>query len=314
MVSREHLTVLVTGGGGFVGSHLVDALIEQGHTVVVIDHYKREKQRFEHADSCYYRIGFEDPYVEDILAHEKPDAIVHLAAQISVPASVQNPAYDAQVNILDSIALLEMAARTGVKQFLFASSGGAIYGDHPERPTPEVFDARPLSPYGISKQSLEHYLDFYRAQYGMRTGVLRFSNIYGPRQFSGGEASVVSIFINKLLDSEPAVIFGDGSSTRDFVYVGDAVQAFVCALDSGLDDVVNISSGSDISVVDLWGQLKQVHGEDVAHEFAPERPGEVARSCLSPKRAGNLMDWAPQTELPSGLRETYSWFKQQRNI
>lgn len=314
MVPREHLKVLVTGGGGFVGSHLVDALVERGDTVVVIDHYKREKQRFENADSCYYRIGFADAHVEDILAHERPDAIVHLAAQISVPASVQNPTHDAQVNILDSISLLEMAARAGVSQFLFASSGGAIYGDHPVRPTPEVFDAQPLSPYGISKQSLEQYLDFYRAHHGMNTGVLRFSNIYGPRQFSGGEASVVSIFINKLLDGESAVIFGDGSSTRDFVYVGDAVQAFVCALESKLDDVVNVSSGSDISVVDLWYQLKQVHGQDATHAFAPERPGEVARSCLSPERAERLMNWVPQTDLPAGLRETYSWFKQQRTI
>lgn len=308
------MKVVVTGGAGFVGSHLVDALIDSGHQVIVIDHYKRKKQRFENTNASVYKVSFHDPVVEDILRSESPDAICHLAAQISVTASVDDPVHDAFVNIERSIALLEMARAAGVGQFLFASSGGAIYGDHPVRPTPEVFDSQPLSPYGISKQSLEHYLDFYRRQHGMKAGVLRFSNIYGPRQFSGGEASVISIFINRLLDGDPVTIFGDGSSTRDFVYVKDAVDAFVCALASGLDGVVNVSSGEDISVVDLWGLLKEIHGAEHPHELHPERPGEVACSCLSPDRAAEIIDWRPETGLRDGLQETYDWFKSKREV
>ncbi|MCH8049130.1 GDP-mannose 4,6-dehydratase [Patescibacteria group bacterium] len=303
------MKVLVSGGSGFIGSHLVDTLVAAGHEVIVVDHHKRKKRRFPNPAATLHKMSFHHPALSEIFRLERPDAVCHLAAQISVTHSVADPIMDAQTNIVNSVALLDLARKSGCKTFIFASSGGAIYGDHEIRPTPEVFDSAPLSPYGVGKQSFEHYLDFYRKHHAMRSAVLRFSNVYGPRQFSGGEASVISIFINKLISGDPAVIFGDGSATRDYLYVADAVDALAKTLESSFNGVVNVSSGEEISVVELWKKLKAIHGQDHPVEFHQQRTGEVQRSCLSTTLAKEKLGWQPKTSLEEGLRKTYEWFK-----
>ncbi|MFH1711751.1 MAG: NAD-dependent epimerase/dehydratase family protein [Patescibacteria group bacterium] len=306
------MKILVTGGSGFIGSHLVDTLVAGGHEVVIVDHHQREKKRFPNSAAKLYKLSFDDPALSEVFISEQPDAVCHLAAQISVTYSVAQPIEDANRNIINSVRLMEMARQGGCEHFVFASSGGAIYGDHKLRPTPEVFDAEPLSPYGIAKQTFEYYVDFYRDKYGMKNGVLRFSNVYGPRQFSGGEASVISIFINKLLAGQPATIFGDGSSTRDYLFVTDAVHALAQALEQSFNETVNVSSGTEISVVELWDRLKRIHGVEHELDFQPERAGEVKCSCLSPQTAKEKLGWRAQFSLDEGLKQTYDWFKAEK--
>ena len=302
------MKILVTGGAGFIGSHLADALIAAGHEVVIVDHHKKDKPRFPNEKATVYKISFHSPELEEVFRTEKPDAVCHLAAQISVTHSVANPIADAQTNIVSSVHVLDLARKYGVKKFVFASSGGAIYGDHPERPTPEKHDAQPISPYGVAKQAFEHYLDLYREQHGFATVALRFSNVYGPRQMALGEASVIAIFLERLRTGRPATIFGDGSATRDYLFVGDAVRAFVKALTSDFVGTVNIATAKETSVLELWNTLRTIHGKEHPLDFFPFRPGEVERSVLSPAWAKEVLDWEPQTSLEAGLKETYEWY------
>ena len=306
------MTILVTGGAGFVGSHLVDRLISLGHRVIVVDHHQSNKQRFTHPEAVVYKMAIGDPSLAQVFEEEQPDVVFHLAAQISVTRSIDDPAYDAQRNIVDGLNILELAAATGVKRFIFASSGGAIYGDHPQRPTPEDMNAFPLSPYGIAKQSFEHYLRHYSEHRGVSGLALRFANIYGPRQQEvGGYAGVMPVFISRLLSDKPVTIFGDGSSTRDYVFVDDAVDAFVAAMNSDETGVMNISTGQEVSVLDLWHALRDIHGEEHEAEHAPARPGEVQRSHLSADKAKERLGWKAKTAIKDGLQKTYEWFKKQ---
>lgn len=300
--------MLVTGGAGFIGSHLVDALIGAGHDVVVVDHHRKDKPRFPNEKATVYKISFQSPELEHVFQTERPDAVCHLAAQISVTHSVANPVADAQTNIVSSVHVLDLAHKYGVKKFVFASSGGAIYGDHPERPTPEKHDAQPISPYGVGKQAFEHYLDLYRAQHGMSTVALRFSNVYGPRQMALGEASVIAIFLERLRTGAPATIFGDGSTTRDYLYVLDAVDAFLKALNSEFVGTVNVATAKETTVLELWETLRNIHAKDHPVDFFPFRPGEVERSVLSPAWAKDVIGWEPRTSLQEGLKETYDWY------
>lgn len=304
------MKVLITGGAGFIGSHLVDRLIDEGHEVVVVDHYQKTKQRFPNTQATVYKIGFGADEVLQVFTEEKPDAVCHLAAQISVTKSVAEPAYDAKVNILDSIALLDAARKSGVQKFVFASSGGAIYGDHPVRPTPELMDAQPLSPYGLSKQAFERYLAIYCKRHGMQPIVLRLANAYGPRQLPGGEAAVIPLFLRELMTNGQARIFGDGSSSRDFVYIDDITNAFVQALQSSYTGTANIASGKETSVLDLLNALKEIHGELHEHAHEPDRAGEIKHSVLDPSHAKEAFGWEAKTSLRDGLKKTYDWFKQ----
>ncbi len=298
------MKVLVTGGAGFIGSHLVDGLIEARNDVFVIDRQRQDRPRFLNPGARYYKMSLADPEVSGVIASEEPDAVCHLAAQISVTRSVTDPVLDAEHNITDAVRLLENAKRAGCRHFLFASSGGAIYGDHPKRPTPEVFDARPISPYGVSKQAFEHYL---QGVGDMRTVTLRMSNVYGPRQSSKGEASVIAIFIDRILAAEPVEIFGDGGATRDYLYVSDAVRAFILALESDASGTFNVSSGTETNLLDLWKTLKGAHGNEHPMRHADERPGEVRRSVLDPSSARGAFGWEPEIAFPLGLRKTYDW-------
>jgi len=299
------MKVLVTGGAGFIGSHIVDALIDGGHSVVVLDHQKEDRPRHLNASATYKQYDLSDERVQTLFRDESFDGVCHLAAQISVTKSVNDPVHDAERNILDAISLLELARKHGTKRFVFASSGGAIYGDHPERPTGLLTDAKPISPYGVSKQAFERYL---HAQKDVQAVTLRMSNVYGPRQASKGESAVVATFIDRLLEGEPVQIFGDGHSTRDYLYVHDAVEAFVQALEGEAEGIVNVASGEETSLLRLWETLLSVHGKQHPMKHAPARRGEVKRSVLDPSSAHEVLGWAPKTSLEKGLRETHTWF------
>lgn len=305
------MKVLVTGGAGFIGSHLVDALVARGHEVIVVDHHKREKLRYPNPAATLHKVDFRDAMVEEVLQRERPDAICHLAAQISVTRSIANPVHDAQKNLIDSLHLLDAARRAGVRRFIFSSSGGAIYGDHPQRPTPLLHDTLPNTPYGIGKQMFEQYLAQSHKQHGTEYVSLRFANIYGPRQQAtrgGEEGNVISIFLSKLISGEPIVIYGDGAASRDYVYVDDAVDAFLRALDSTYVGPVNVSTGRETSVRMLYDLLTAAHGggHPLVHE--PYRHGETLRSVLAYDSAKEHLGWEPKTVFADGLEKTYTWF------
>lgn len=303
------MKVLVTGGAGFLGSHVVDRLLLRGDQVLVLDHLKAKRERFVPKGVQVIQMAVEDPQVIDAIVQEAPDVVVHLAAQISVTQSVEDPAFDARVNVIGALHVLQGAVKARVKRLVFASSGGAIYGDHPARPTAEERDVLPLSPYGIAKQTFEHYLESAALHCGISTISLRFSNIYGPRQQAvGGYAGVLPAFLSRLKTGERATIFGDGTSTRDYVFVGDAADAILLAIDSKETGIVNISSGKETAVRTLWDKLLTLHGKPHEVEHAPGRPGEVLRSHLDPSQAKKRLRWRAKTSLREGLAQTYDWF------
>ncbi len=308
------MKVVITGGAGFLGSHVVDALIARGDQVVVIDHHSKDKRRFPNDKSTVHKISFGDPHVKDILLQEKPDAIVHLAAQISVTKSIADPVLDAERNIRDSLQLLQSAVDAGVQKVVFASSGGAIYGDHPKRPTPLLETAQPLSPYGVAKQSFEWYLGHFYKEHGLQYVSLRFSNLFGPRQQVTkpmGEGNVISLFLDRILvTGEPITIFGDGTSSRDFLYVDDAVDAILKALDQPYVGVVNVGTGKATTVQGLYDLVTMIHGttHPVLHE--PYRKGEVMHSIIHPGSAKKLLNWKPKVSFKTGLKRTYAWYKE----
>jgi UDP-glucose 4-epimerase len=302
------MRTLVTGGAGFIGSNLVDALLDGGHEVLVLDNLSTG--RAANLSGALTRgaqletVDITDAAeVEAHVAGQRPEAIFHLAAQIDVRKSVTDPAFDARVNVEGTINVLEAARRAEVGRVVFSSTGGAIYGETERLPSPEDVEPRPKAPYGQSKFCAERYLDLYTRLFGLSTVALRYGNVYGPRQDPMGEAGVVAIFCGKLLAGEPATIFGDGGQTRDYVYVGDVVAANLAAATSDAAGEINIGVGREVSVLDLVEVLRELSGEagfEVVH--APERPGEVARSCLDVSRAAQLLGWGPQTDLREGMR------------
>ncbi len=305
------MTILVTGAAGFLGSHVVDALVAAGHRVVGIDHHRREKLRFPNTAVVMHKVGFEDAAVADIFAAEHPDAVIHLAAQISVTKSISDPLFDARRNVLDSLALLRLARRFGVKKFVFASSGGAIYGDHPVRPTPILDDATPVSPYGVGKLVFESYLT-QQSHDGVPCVALRFANLYGPRQQLSplGEGNVVSIFLNAFFRGEPVTMFGDGTASRDYLYAADAVNAIMRAVTGSFTGIVNVSTGRETSVRELFDTLVAIHGKAHPFEHRPFRKGEVYRSVLAYDSAREHLGWEPMTSLYDGLAATYAWYRE----
>jgi UDP-glucose 4-epimerase len=302
--------VLVTGGAGFIGSHVVDRCIEAGHEVAVVDDLSTGRQEHVQPAGRLHIADIRSPALADVFRTEAPEAVIHLAAQAAVSRSVADPHLDADINVLGSINLLECSRRGAVRRVVYVSTGGAAYGDTEVIPTPEDHPTRPVSPYGVSKVAAEHYLACWEALYGLSGIVLRLANIYGPRQSPHGEAGVVAIFTDRLLRGEPCVINGDGLQTRDYVYVGDVAEAALLALEQpGATGPVNVGTGVETSVVTLFERLRAAAGGHGEARHGPARPGEQRRSVLDGSRARRLLGWAPRVTLDEGLRRTVASFR-----
>lgn len=311
-MSNDEQRVLVTGGAGFIGSHVADAYLKRGARVWVLDDLSTGRRANVPPKAELVEMDVADPAVRDLFREHRFDVVNHHAAQIDVRVSVKDPVRDARTNIRGLLNLAEAARETGARRFIYVSSGGVVYGEPDERPTPEAATKAPLSPYGVSKLSGEYYLRYYRLVHGMEYAALRYSNVYGPRQDPHGEAGVVAIFSNRLLADEPLTIFGDGAQTRDYVFVEDVVAANLIATDltlpepgAGLDGVAfNVGTGVETSVNRLADLLEDVAGVRPGREYRGARPGELRNSALD---AGSLRarGWAPGWTLRDGLRRTF---------
>jgi UDP-glucose 4-epimerase len=299
------VAVLVTGGAGFIGSHVVEALAARGEDVVVLDNLSSGKRGNLPDDIDLVEGDLRDG-LGGLFTRVKPTVCFHLAAQIDVRVSVAQPDFDADVNVLGTVKVLEAAREQGTK-VVFSSTGGAIYGEC-EGPAPEDAPRRPIAPYGTSKLAAEEYLSTYNRLYGTGHVSLRYGNVYGPRQDPHGEAGVVAIFFNALLSGSAPKVFGDGSQTRDYVYVGDVARATLAAAERD-GGVYNVGTGRETSVVELLGLCQQIAGTSFEPEFAPARPGELQRAVVDPSRAVDELGWRPEHSLEDGLRETWEFFR-----
>jgi len=309
------MRILVTGGAGFIGSHTVDALVASGAgEISVLDDLSSGKRQQVNAKATLYQTDLRDAAaVGSVVEQVRPEIVFHLAAQMDVRRSVADPAFDAQVNLVGFLNLIESARRHGLKRVVFASTGGAIYGEQDEFPCTEDHPRRPVSPYGVAKLATEAYLFFYKVEYGIDYLALRFGNVYGPRQDPHGEAGVVAIFCGRILDGKPVMIYGDGTQTRDYVYVGDVVRAVVAAAKSRASGIaLNIGTGIETSVNELYSTLAGIADFPTQAQHAAARPGEQKRSVISPARAERELGWRPEKKLADGLEETFNYFKQQR--
>lgn len=309
------MRILVTGGAGFIGSHTVDALVASGAgEVSVLDDLSTGKLKQVNAKATLYQTDLRDAAaVASVVEKVKPEIIYHLAAQMDVRRSVADPAFDAQVNLVGFLNLIEAARRNGLKRVIFSSTGGAIYGEQDDFPCNEDHPKRPVSPYGVAKLATEAYLFFYKVEYGIDYLALRFGNVYGPRQDPHGEAGVVAIFCGRILDGEPVTIYGDGQQTRDYVFVGDVVRVVVAAGDSKASGLaLNVGTGIETNVNDLYSTLAAIADFPTKAVHQAARPGEQKRSVISPARAQQTLGWAPQKKLADGLEDTFKYFKEQR--
>ena len=309
------MKVLVTGGAGFIGSHVADALVDRGYDVHVMDDLSGGRRQNVPDAATFHELDIRSEEAADLMRQEQFDALVHLAAQMDVRRSVADPRFDADVNVLGFLNLMEAGREAGLKKVVFSSTGGAIYGDpdpavNDGGPQPEEHPQRPLSPYGITKLVTERYLYFYETSYGIPSVALRFGNVYGPRQNPHGEAGVVAIFTERLLDGRQPVIYGHGEQTRDYVYVGDVVRAVLAGLDHEGSETVNVGTGVETSVNTLFRTLNQITeaGADEVHE--PGKPGEQQRSVLDVSHAEQVFGWQPEVSLEEGLEKTVDWFRE----
>ncbi len=302
------MRVLVTGGAGFIGSHVTDYLLGRGHQVAVVDNLSTGRRENVPEGARFYEADIRTGCSE-VFEEFKPQALCHQAAQMDVRRSVREPDYDAEVNILGVVRLLENCVRHDVGKVVFASTGGAIYGEQQKFPAQEDHPQYPASPYGVSKLAAERYLHFYSLQYGMSYVALRYSNVYGPRQDPHGEAGVVAIFCGNLATGRVSTINGTGEQTRDYVYVEDVARANTLALEGeARSGTYNIGTGIETSVGELYETLRKVSGKDIASEHGPAKPGEQLRSSIDPSKAGNHLAWSPEVDLASGLANTLRFF------
>ncbi len=308
------MKILVTGGAGFIGSHITDLLVSQGYAVEVLDDLSSGFRENLPNSVKLHAEDIQSPAASVLMKQNRYDVLVHHAAQMDVRRSVQDPAFDVSVNVLGLINLMEAGRESGLKKVIFASTGGAIYGEPEAGPQCEMHPQQPLSPYGISKLTSEKLLHFYFSEYGIQYVALRYGNVYGPRQNSHGEAGVIAIFTERLLSGEPTTIHGDGLQTRDYVYVEDVARANLAALNfSGESAAFNIGTGMETDVVTLHGKLQEVTGSEKKAVHGPQKPGEQRRSVLDCNQAARQLSWKPETSLDAGLRETVNWFKS-RNL
>ncbi|MCX7985222.1 MAG: GDP-mannose 4,6-dehydratase [Bacteroidetes bacterium] len=304
------MKILVTGGAGFIGSHVVDAYIAEGHSVIVVDNLSSGSLENVNPKATFYKMDIRSSEIEDLFRGETIDVVNHHAAQMDVRRSVADPKFDADVNVLGGLNIFENARKYGVKKIIFASTGGAIYGEQEYFPADEDHPTRPLSPYGITKLTTEKYLYFYKTVYGINYVVLRYGNVYGPRQNPHGEAGVVAIFCSKLIKGEQPIINGNGTQTRDYVYVGDVVSANVMALHTSRTDVYNVGTGRETDVNTLFSILRDILRPSCPEQHGPAKVGEQMRSVISPEKIHRVLGWKPTVTLEQGLRLTADYFKQ----
>jgi UDP-glucose 4-epimerase len=300
--------VLVTGGAGFIGSHVVDALVERGDRVLVLDDLSTGARDYVNEAAEFGELDIRTPEAGAAVRQWRPDVVCHHAAQMSVSRSVREPLFDASVNLVGGLNLLE-AARVAGARFLFASTGGALYGDADVLPTAETYPARPVSPYGVAKLSFEHYLHCYRIQHGLPYVALRYANVYGPRQNPHGEAGVVAIFCLKLLADQQPIINGDGKQTRDLVHVADVVRANLLALDSDVSGHFNVGTGRQVDVNQVFHMLAERIGVSPPEVHGPPRPGDQRTSALDCRLIADELGWRPHITLEDGLEDTAAWFR-----
>jgi UDP-glucose 4-epimerase len=302
------MRVLLTGGAGFIGSHVADRFLERGHEVAVVDDLSSGKRENVPDGAVFYEADVRSGCAE-VFEDFVPEALCHQAAQMDVRRSVREPDFDADVNVLGTIRLLQACVEHGVGKVAFASTGGAVYGEQRAFPATEDHPQYPVSPYGVSKLAGERYLNYYHAQYGLPYVALRYANVYGPRQDPHGEAGVVAIFCGNLAGGRPSTINGGGQQTRDYVYVGDVARANVLALENEVPSgAYNVGTGVETSVSRLYELLSRSSGTNLPPEHGPAKPGEQLRSSVDPSLAGRAMGWRPEVDLASGLRETLRFF------
>ncbi len=301
------MEILVTGGAGFIGSHLVDRLIALGHKVVIIDNLTTGKRTNINPKAQFYEMDINDKELTQVFEKYKPEYLFHLAAQVDVRKSVKDPMYDARTNILGTINLLSLCSEFRVKEFIFSSSGGVIYGDTKE-PAVEENPPQPISPYGVAKLAGEGYVKCFGEWEALDYTVLRYANVYGLRQDPKGEAGVVSIFIGQLLQGEKSILYGYGKLERDYVFVDDVVEANIACFEKGSRAIYNIGTGITTSVNELHKLISVITEKKIKKELAPKRPGELERNVLNIERAKKELKWEPKVTLDDGLRKTYEWF------
>ena len=305
----EAKTALVTGGAGFIGSHLVDRLLELEYRVVVVDDLSAGKLKNLNPAASFHHSDITQPSVSEVFQREQPDLVFHLAAQTSVSRSTRDPVKDSETNVTGTLRMLEAARRQGVDKLIYSSTGGALYGDPQVDPCPDDHPVMPLSPYGMSKYLGEQYLDFYRRMYRLNSTTLRYGNVYGPRQDPHGEAGVIAIFTQAMLEGKQPEIFGDGDQERDFVYVEDVVEANILAIDGGNSLALNIGTGQKTSINRIFDLLKSIIGYRWEPLHGPARLGDVYQISLGSGLAERELSWTAQVELDEGLRRTVDYFR-----
>ena len=305
------MKVLITGGAGFIGSNIADKLINDGMEVVTIDDLSNGKIENVNKKAKFYKFDIRRKNLIDIFKKEMPDIVIHNAAQLSVRISVEDPLFDAEVNVIGGLNVFNSSKITGVKKVIFASSGGTVYGEQECFPADESHPLNPISPYGVAKLSSEKYLNYFYENYGMKYIALRYANIYGPRQDPYGEAGVVAIFSSKILKGENPIVNGDGNQTRDYVFIGDVVEVNIKAINCDFIGCINIGTGVETTVNELFNILKNISGnENIRQMHGPSKSGEQLRSVLSFQMAKKILGWEPKVLLEEGLKITYNWFKE----
>ncbi len=310
MNKEDRLKILVTGGAGFIGSHIANRFIEMKHDVVIVDNLSMGRMENVNPKAKFYLMDIRTKELETIFKQEQFDAVCHQAAQMDVRMSVDDPLFDADVNVLGTLNLLQLCVRFGVKKCLFASTGGAVYGEQETFPCDENHPTRPVSPYGITKLTTEKYLFYYAKEFGLQHVILRYSNVYGPRQNPMGEAGVVAIFTHTLLSGDQPIIHGDGKQTRDYVFVKDVVEANLQGLAFDGSETLNIGTGIETDVNTIFHLLNEIAGGKAKEKYGPPKKGEQRRSVISSKKAEEVLGWKPQVDLKEGLKRTVSFFRE----
>lgn len=304
------MKILVTGGAGFIASHVVDLLIESGHDVAVVDDLSTGRRSNLNPKARFYQVDIRSPQMRQVFEQEHPEVVDHHAAQMDVRRSVADPIFDADVNILGSIKLAQLAVEFKTRKFIHISSGGAVYGEPVYLPCDEAHPVQPLCPYGASKYTFELYLYMFKELYNLDYSIIRYPNVYGPRQDPFGEAGVVAIFVGQMLAGKPVTINGDGKQVRDFVYVGDCAKANLLTLEKGSGKVFNLGYGIGTDINQIFDGLKAITGYAQNANYGPAKAGETSRIFLDASRAKNDLGWQPTVDLNEGLRRTVEYFKQ----